>query len=158
MNLLDGEANIYNNGNYLGRMEIIPNLFEEYFEIPLDIVNSIYIKHKLLSSFSETKTLLGQIQKTQEFEIKIKNTSTEKIIIEVLDQIPVSEEYNVKSQIINITEGFTQDLESGEISWNLEIDGNSEKTIKLKYSITYPQKNGYNVNNNYKFKGIRAKF
>lgn len=95
---------------------------------------------------------------TQPYEIKIKNTGSEKITIEVLDQIPVSEEKSVKTNIIEITEGNEQDAETGELLWRLEINGSSEKTLVLKYSVTYPKRGGYSMKQAYKKRQVRAKF
>jgi hypothetical protein len=157
LNLMDGEANIYNNGAFLGKSYIKPSDFEDYFELPLGVVDNIYVRHKLVSEFSSKKVLAGEIVATQSFEIKIKNISSEKVAVEILDQIPVSEERSVKAELIEITEGFEQDPLSGKITWKLELNGTSEKTLGLKYSLTYPKRSGYGFKR-YQKQRSRVKF
>jgi uncharacterized protein (TIGR02231 family) len=158
LNLIDGEASIYNNMVFLGKSYIRPSDIEEYLELPLGVMENIYIHHKLVSEVSSKRVLAGEVVATQSYEIKIKNTGNEKIRIEVLDQVPVSSEKSVKTNIIEITEGNEQDAETGEIVWPLEINGNSEKTLVLKYSVSYPKRGGYSMNQSYQKRQVRAKF
>ncbi len=49
LNLIDGEASIYNNGNFLGKSYIRPSDFEDYMELPLGVIDNIIVKHKQVS-------------------------------------------------------------------------------------------------------------
>jgi len=157
-NLLDGEASIFNNSNFLGKMYIKPSEFEDNFEIPLGVMDKIYVNHKLVGEFSSKKALLGNIVETQSYEIKLKNIGVEKVLIELIDQLPISNQKSKKSEIIDISEGFEQDETNGKLIWKIDLNGNSEKLIKLKYSVTYPKGRGFGLNHSYSKTKSRAIF
>lgn len=156
LNLIDGEASIYNNGSFLGKCYIKPSSIEDFLELPLGVMENMYVKHKLVSEVSNKRSFSGGITATFTYEIKIKNNGSEKITIEVIDQVPVSESTSVKTDVIQMTEGGVQDPLTGKISWIIELNSNSEKTLDLKYSVSYPR--GYSYSKGYKKRAIRAKF
>jgi len=158
LNLIDGEANIYNNGIFLGKAYIRPSDIEDHLELPLGIVDYVYVKHRLVSEYSGKKILAGDIVATRNYEIKLKNTGTEKIVIELIDQVPVSEESSVKTEGVEYTEGGEKDALTGKITWKVELGPSSEKSYLLKYSVTYPRKRGYSPFSTYKVKKTRSKF
>lgn len=155
LNLIDGEANIYNDGIFLGKSYIKPSTIDDKLELPLGVVDNIFVKHKLVNELSTKKRFSGTTA-TFSYEIKIKNNSSEKISIEVLDQVPVSESSSVKTDVTEMTETGERDPISGIISWPLELGANSEKVFVLKYAVSYPR--GYSYSASYKRKMTRAKF
>lgn len=156
LNLIDGEADIYNNGSFLGKSYIRPSDLEDYLELPLGVVDYIFIKHKQVSEFSSKKVLSGGVVATCSYEIKIKNNSTEKINVEIIDQVPVSERSNVKTENVEFTEGGDKDDSNGKVVWKLELGPSSEKTLSIKYSVSYPR--GFRYSQSYRKRKIRAKF
>ncbi|MGZ4033445.1 MAG: DUF4139 domain-containing protein [Bacteroidia bacterium] len=156
LNLIDGEASIYNNGKFLGKSYIRPSAIEDYLELPLGVVDNIFVKRKLISETSSKKVFAGGITANSNYEIKIKNNSSDKISVEVIDQVPVSEEYNVKTEDVEFTEGGDRDLTTGKIIWKLDMAPSSDKTLFLKYSVSYPR--GYSYSGFYKKRRVRSKF
>jgi uncharacterized protein (TIGR02231 family) len=156
LNLIDGEASIYNNGAFLGKSYIRPSSIEDYLELPLGVVSNVFVKHKLVSESSGKKVFGGAITATCNYEIRLKNGSNDKISVEVLDQVPVSEESDVKTEGVDFTEGGDKDATEGKITWKLDLAANTEKTLFLKYTVSYPR--GYRFGGMYKKRAIRAKF
>jgi hypothetical protein len=157
LNLLDGEANLYNNGAFLGKTYLKPGEIDEQLELPLGIVDNIYIKHKLVKEYSSKKFFSGNTVASFDYEIKVKNISAEKVTVEVLDQVPVSGVSSVKTDLTEMTEGGEKEDATGKIVWKLEMNPSNEKILSLKYSISYPQRS-YTFSQQYKARKIRAKF
>jgi uncharacterized protein (TIGR02231 family) len=156
LNLIDGEASIYNNGVFLGKSYIRPSDLDECLELPLGVVDNIFVKHKLVSELSGKKFLSGRTEASFNYEIKIKNSSADKVLVEVIDQVPVSESSNVKTDVSEMTEGGEKDPPTGKIVWKVELNSTGEKILALKYSVSYPR--GYRASSFYKKRAIRAKF
>ncbi len=70
--------------------------------------------------------------------------------------MPVSERTNVKVENIEIADAGEQDPLTGKIVWKLNMDPSSEKTLSLKYSVSYPK--GFRYARSYKKSQVRAKF
>ena len=156
LNLLDGEANIYNNGKFLGKSYIRPSDFDDYLELPLGVVDYIFVKRKQISEFSSKKVFSGGVVATCSYEIKIKNNSNDKINMEIIDQVPVSERSNVKTENVEFTEGGDKDDGNGKVIWKLELGASTEKTLSIKYAVSYPK--GFHYRTAYKSRKMRAKF
>ena len=133
-----------------------PSDFDDYLELPLGVVDYIFIKRKQISEFSSKKVFSGGVVATCSYEIKIKNNSTDKISMEIIDQVPVSEKSNVKTENVEFTEGGDKDDGNGKVVWKLELGASSEKTLSIKYSVSYPK--GFRYSSFYKARKIRAKF
>jgi len=158
LDLLDGEASIYNDNVLLGKSYIRPSEIEEELELPLGVVKDIYVKHKLVSEHSSKKVLAGNIESTQTYEIRLKNNSTKTVQVEVIDQVPVSDDVDVKTNLIEMSEGGEKDNVSGKVNWKEELNASSDKSLELKYSVTYPKRSSNSLFSNYKKRAIRAKF
>lgn len=158
LDLIDGEANIYTDGTFLGKSYIRPSEIDDYLELPLGVVSSIFVKHKLVSEFSNKRVLANEVTATLSYEIKLKNNGTNTATIEVLDQVPVSEESSVKTSIIEMTEGGEKDALTGLVIWKVDLAASSDKTLVLKYSVTYPKRKGYGMSKAYSKQRQRAKF
>ncbi|MFL5762534.1 MAG: DUF4139 domain-containing protein [Bacteroidia bacterium] len=156
LDLIDGEASIYNGSAFVGKCYIRPSEIEDYLEIPVGVVSNVFVKHKLVNESSGKKVFGGGITATCNYEIRLKNGSNEKIAVEVLDQVPVSEDSDVKTEGVDFTEGGDKDATEGKITWKLELAPNTEKTLFLKYTVSYPR--GYHFGGRYKKRAIRAKF
>jgi len=157
LNLLDGEGNIYNNGMFLGKTYLRPGEVEDYLELPLGVVDNIFVKHKLVNEFSGKKIFGGNTVATFNYEIKVKNISGEKVLVEVLDQAPVSDRSSVKTDLIEMTDGGDKDDATGKIVWKLEMNPANEKILSLKYSVSYPSRS-YTFSHSYRHRAVRAKF
>ena len=156
LDLIDGEAALFSNGEFLGKTMIIPSETEDSLEIPLGIVKNIIVSYKLISEYSSKKILGGDLVSTYSYEIKIKNNDKSTITLEVLDQVPVSEESSVKTEINEMTEGADRDLLTGLIVWKKEIQAMSELNFTLKYSVSYPKRGGYGIpKENYSYRNAR---
>lgn len=157
LNLIDGEASIYNNGTFLGKTYIRPSEIEDFLELPLGVMPNIFIKHKLRSELSSKKILGGGTTSTFDYEIRIKNMGAEKITVEVIDQVPVSETSSVKADVLEMTDGGDKDIFTGKIVWKVELNTQTEKIVSLKYSVSYPR--GHRrVSSFYRSRKVRAKF
>lgn len=158
LNLVDGEAQIYFDGKLLGKSYIRPSDLEEYLEFPLGVVDKIFVKYRLVSEYSSKKALANEIVATFNYEIKLKNNASEKVNLEVMDQVPVSGESGVKVEVLEMSDGGEKEAESGKIFWRLELGANSDKTLALKYSVTYPKRKGYGTSQAYSKNRYRSKF
>lgn len=154
--LIDAEGTIYNNGKYLGKTKIMPSETDDTLEIPLGVVKNIIVSCKLIKEFSSRKILGNEVVSNFSYEIKVKNNNESKIMLEVLDQVPVSQESSVKTEINEITEGADQDPLTGIIVWRKEIPPINEKVYTLRYSVSYPKRGGYGIpKGNYTYRNSR---
>jgi len=53
------------------------------------------------------------------------------------DQFPLAENKSIEIELLEIS-GAKIDPKTGKLTWKLELEANTKKTIQLTYSIKYP--------------------
>jgi len=137
-NLLEGPANLFFQGAYVGESYINPNQVTDSLQLSLGRDKGVVVERKSIEEYSSKKVIAQKRKENQGFEISIKNNKSIPINIIVLDQIPISgqEEITVSDKVYD--RGVLNE-DTGIVTWDLTIsNGNSEK-VQIKYLITYPK-------------------
>lgn len=138
-NLIEGEANLYFEGTYLGKTDLdLSN--KDTLSISLGRDQAVKVQKKPVRQFSKNQFIGGNAIDSYGYEISIRNTKSVPIKILVEDQFPLSKFKEVeiydKSAI-----GANENQETGKLVWLNEIEPSTEKTLPFSYTIKYP-KNG----------------
>lgn len=138
-NLLEGEANLYFEDAFVGRSILDAKSLQDTLDISLGRDKNIVIGREKNEEFSKRRTIGSNVQETRGFKITARNKKSQAIKLTVFDQIPVS----VISEITVTTEeitGGTLDGKTGQVVWQLTIDPQQQKDLKLEYEVKYPKR------------------
>ncbi|MEI6853945.1 MAG: DUF4139 domain-containing protein [Bacteroidota bacterium] len=138
LNLVEGNANVYMNGTYVGQSYINPNEISDTLQISMGRDSRIQIDRNRLKDYS-SKQLIGSKRKaTYVYEISVKNNRTLPISIQIQDQLPVSNNQDIEVTADELS-GAVHNLLSGQLDWSFTIDPGKVQTIKLGYNVKYPK-------------------
>lgn len=138
LNLINGEANIYFEDNYIGKTNITSNYVKDEFPISLGVDERITVKRIQLQDKTSQKAMNSNKWETESYQISIRNNTKETIELEVLDQLPISENSKIQIKSTDLG-GGSFDEKIGSILWNKNIgSGNTEK-INFSYEVKYPK-------------------
>ena len=70
--------------------------------------------------------------------ISIRNTYSKEIDIEIIDQVPISQEGDIIVDIQNIS-GAERDEQSGRLKWKMKIAPSATKKLITAFSVKYPK-------------------
>ncbi len=138
-NLIAGKANIFFEGGFVGTSQINPQVTSDSLLISMGLDNSIVIERLPIKEFTSSKFIGANKKETIGYELIVKNKKSVPIEIEILDQIPVSQ--NKIIQIVLEEKGsakYSQDL--GKLIWTMNIDARQTKKEKFIYTVKYPKK------------------
>jgi uncharacterized protein (TIGR02231 family) len=137
-NLVAGNANIFFEGVYVGKTYINPEVSSDELLISMGRDNGIVIEREPVT-FASSKFIGTNKKESFAYKITVKNKKNKAITIEVLDQIPVSQD---KSIVITLDEKGTAEYTAaiGKLLWNLTLNPGQSKTVTFKYTIKYPKK------------------
>lgn len=138
LNLISGEANIYFEDNYIGKTNITSNYVKDEFPISLGIDERIVAKRIKIEDKTAQKSFNSNKWETESYEISIRNNTKENIELEVLDQIPLSENQKIIVKTLNIGDGDF-DTKTGSILWNRKINSGASEKINFSYEVKYPK-------------------
>jgi TonB-dependent SusC/RagA subfamily outer membrane receptor len=136
--LLDGEANIYLENSYVGKSMINTQQFKDTLDISFGVDNNINVKREKLTDFSESQLIGVNRKVTLAYRVTIRNNKSYPITAKVFDQIPVTTTKEIQVEIIDIS-GGKQDVNTGQVTWHLELQPNEVKDLIIKYSVKYPK-------------------
>jgi len=138
-NLENGEANIFFEGAYIGKTYINTQVTAKDLLVSMGRDNGIIVERKPIKAYKSSKFIGINKKETFGYDIIVKNKKTIPIEIEILDQIPVSQNKQIK---IELEEKGNAVYKSkiGKLLWKMNIE--PQQTIKEQfvYSVKYPKK------------------
>ena len=146
LDLVEGYANVFYAGTFIGKSFIYTRNASDTLDFSLGRDSKVYVSRVKQKDFSSTKLIGSKRKETQAYEIIVKNNRKLPIQIEIQDQVPVSQDSEIETEITNISNA-QQDLLSGKLTWNLTLESGKSEKINLVYAIKYPKsKPLYNAN------------
>lgn len=135
---MSGEASIYYDGSFIGTTSLAPGGTEDTMQLSLGIDKNIAIKRQKIKDKCSEKLLDNDIVHLYTFEITMKNSRSNKIEIEVEDQLPLAQDKTVTVERKELS-GAKYDEVTGLIKWRSTISANDNKKLTLTYQIKAPK-------------------
>jgi uncharacterized protein (TIGR02231 family) len=142
LNLLPAYANIFLENTYIGNSYVNPNITVDTLLLSFGRDEKIVVDRRKDYSESKVSTIMGNRKHVLYYEITIRNTKSSKITIDVLDQVPISNNKDYVVEVLN-KGGADYFAKYGKLSWKLDLAPNESKTIKFGYSVKHPKKHKF---------------
>jgi uncharacterized protein (TIGR02231 family) len=135
--LLSGEANLFLEGIFTGKMFLNAQSTDDTLTISLGRDKNVVVTRTKLKDFTKTKFLSDRRTDSRAYEIIVKNKRNTPLSILVEDQIPISTDKVIEvEKDANAAE--IDDL-TGKVSWKLKVAANKEAKVKFNYTVKYPK-------------------
>ncbi|MCP4521437.1 MAG: DUF4139 domain-containing protein [Cytophagales bacterium] len=138
VNIIDSYANIYYNGKYVGESYISTATANDTLAFSLGRDSKINITRVKKQDFNKKKWIGLNRSEYFEYEIAIRNTYNTPIEIEVVDQVPVSQESDIEVDVKEIS-GADHHPKSGRLEWKLKIEPKTTQKLITSFSVKYPK-------------------
>ncbi|WP_348688600.1 DUF4139 domain-containing protein [Zunongwangia profunda] len=135
-NLLEGEANIFFEGTYIGKSLMDVRYITDTLKVSLGIDKKVSVNRQKIKDFTEKQFIGNKKIEIREWEISVKNNKTESINMIVLDQVPVATSEDISISTENLSNGNLNE-ENGEVQWNFSLEPKQEIKFNLKYTAKY---------------------
>ncbi|MCE2740752.1 MAG: DUF4139 domain-containing protein [Sphingobacteriales bacterium] len=139
LQILPGAGRIYFDGAFVGETYLGDQSNTDTLQLNLGRDKSMVVNRKKIKDKTKIKTLENEKIETRTIEILVRNTKSQSILIDIEDQIPVSQNPNeIKVTLIDAN-GANLDETSGLLTWNLKIASKETKKISFTYEVRYPK-------------------
>jgi uncharacterized protein (TIGR02231 family) len=135
---MGGQASIYYDGSYIGQTNLAPGGTEDTMQLSLGIDKNIAIKRQKIKDKCSQKVLDNDILHQYTFEITMKNSRSNKIEIEIEDQLPLTHDKTVTIERKELSGGKYDEL-TGILKWRTNIQAKDSKKLTLTYQIKAPK-------------------
>ena len=137
-NLLEGEANIFFEGTFVGKSLLDVRFASDTLQLSLGKDKNIIVNREKEKDF-ETRQFIGsKKEESKSWKTTIKNNKSQEINMVVLDQTPISKLEEIEVNIQNVS-GGKLNKENGEVKWEFTLKPMEKKEFDLKYSVKYPK-------------------
>lgn len=137
--LLSGKMNVFVGGDYVGAAKMDFVAQNEEFRIFLGIDDGIKVKREM----DNTKSIATETNKRKKldfaFDIEIHNLKKKSVKITVVDQLPVSQDSDIKVRVGKLDPKPSEQDTKGMVKWELNLIGGEKTKIRMEFSIDYPK-------------------
>ena len=137
-NLLEGEANLFFEGTYVGKTLLDVRYATDTLQISLGRDKNINIKREKIKEFTTKRFIGSKKEESRGWDIDVKNNKSQQINMLLFDQVPVSTLEEIKVELSNIS-GGKHDPKTGEVKWEFTIGPSESKKFSLNYFVKYPK-------------------
>jgi len=139
LQILPGAGRIYFDGAFVGETYLGDQSNTDTLQLNLGRDKSMVVNRKKIKDKTKIKTLENEKIETRTIEILVRNTKSQSILIDIEDQIPVSQNPNEIKVTLIEANGAILDETSGLLTWNLKIASKETKKISFTYEVRYPK-------------------
>jgi uncharacterized protein (TIGR02231 family) len=136
--LIDGDMNVYYSGSYVGISRLNTYTLNDTLDLSLGRDNKIAVTRTKLENYSKKSLIGGSRKESHMYEISVKNNKNTPIDIEIVDQVPVSQESEIEVFVDDISDADYNEI-SGIVKWHCNIVPGDKKTYTIAYSVKYPK-------------------
>ena len=136
--LLPGPINIFFEGGYVGKSYMDPNVTSDDLPISLGYDPGITIERNLVTDLSSRRIIGSNRRETMVYEIVIRNNKSKDIQVRILDQVPISQNSEIKVENVEVGNG-TLDEMTGEVNWMVNLSPGQQVTKTLSFDVKYPK-------------------
>jgi uncharacterized protein (TIGR02231 family) len=136
--LLQGEANIFFEGTFVGKTYIDPNNIKDTLSVSLGRDKRIVVKREKLKDLTSRNFIGSTKKESYTYEISVRNTKAENIKIVVEDQIPVTQNTQIEVALQDMG-GAKYDKVKGKLVWELEMKPNETRKLVYRFEVKYPK-------------------
>lgn len=138
INIIDSYANIYYGGKYIGESYISTEVANDTLAFSMGRDSKINISRVKKEDFNKKKWIGLNRTESFEYEISVRNTYNTSINIEVIDQVPISQESDIEVNVKEVSNA-EHDEKTGRLKWNLTIEPKTTKKLLTAFSVKYPK-------------------
>ncbi len=138
LNLLPGAANIFFQGAYVGQSVINANQTNDTMELSLGRDKNVILTREKLKDFTKEKFIGGKYRQSVTYEIKVKNTEPTEISLDVIEQVPISANAEIKITLDDAG-GASYNVETGKLFWKQKLAPGEEKKMQFSITVEFPE-------------------
>lgn len=138
LNLLSGDAAMYYNDNYVGKIGLNTEAVEDTLNLSFGPDNNVLIKRRVIYSKERSQIAGTSRLVNRTIEISLRNTKSTPVELDVDDQLPVAYNKNISIEKIDLA-GGKYDEKTGYLNWTVKLAPGETKKIIFSYKVKYPK-------------------
>jgi uncharacterized protein (TIGR02231 family) len=138
---LPGPVSLFRDATFVGSGRLPQLAPGEEHELGFGSDDSIRVRHAVLDEKrGESGIITSSKTDQRNYRISVKNHHPRAMTVAVLDQIPVSQNQDIKVELIAKTQPTRKDPDDkrGVMAWDIKLEPNEEKQVEFGYRVSWP--------------------
>jgi uncharacterized protein (TIGR02231 family) len=139
--LLPGQVALFRDGTFVGNGKLPQLAPGEEFELGFGADDQVRVRHAVAEEKrGETGIISTSKTDVRNYRITLKNLHERAIPMVVIDQVPVSQNADIKIEFIGKTPPSKRDLDDkrGVLAWEMKLEPDEERVVDFGYRVTWP--------------------
>jgi uncharacterized protein (TIGR02231 family) len=139
--ILPGQVSLFRDSTFVGNGRLPLLAPGEEYELGFGVDDAVKVRHTTAEEKrAETGIISSSKTDTRSYRISVKNLHERAIPVTVIDQIPVSQNADIKIELLGKTAPTKRDLDEkrGVLAWEMEVKPDEEKVVEFGYRVTWP--------------------
>ncbi len=139
--ILPGRVSLFRDSTFVGNGRLPQLAPGEEHELGFGVDDSVRVRHAIAEEKrAETGIITTSKTDTRNYRITVKNLHERAIAVAVIDQMPVSQNADIKIELLGKTAPTKRDLDDkrGVLAWEMKLEPDEEKAIEFGYRVTWP--------------------
>jgi len=137
-NLLEGQANVFFEGTFIGSTVLDTRYLTDTLEISLGRDKSVKVERKKSKDFNKHAVFGSDNIANRQWDITVRNGKQQAIDIILEDQFPISADSKIDVKQEEKS-GGKLDEKTGIVTWQYQLEPGGTKAMQLKYTARYPK-------------------
>ncbi len=138
LNLLSGDAAMYFNDNYVGKIMLNTEGVEDTLDLSFGPDNNVLISRRCIHSKDRAQIAGSNRVVNRTIEIAIRNNKQTAVELDVDDQMPIAYNKSISIEKMDLA-GAKYDEKTGYLSWKVKLAPGESKKIIFSYRVKYPK-------------------
>lgn len=138
---LPGQVSLFRDGTFVGTGRLPLLAAGEEHELGFGVDDAVRVRHAVLEEKRGEAGLITSSKTDQRsYRVTVKNLHETAIALTVLDQIPVSQNQDIKVEAIGKSQPTRRepDEKRGVMAWDSKLEAGEERQIEFGYRVTWP--------------------
>lgn len=138
---LPGQVSLFRDGTFVGSARLPMLAPGEEHELGFGADDSIRVRHVIVEEKRSESGLISTTKAdSRNFRIVLRNLHERPLQMVVLDQMPVSQNQDIKVDLIGKSAPTKRDVNDrrGVLAWELRLEADEERTLDFGYRVSWP--------------------
>jgi uncharacterized protein (TIGR02231 family) len=139
--VLPGQVSLFRDGTFVGNGRLPLLAPGDEHELGFGVDDAVRVRHAIAEEKrAESGIITSSKTDTRNYRITLKNLHERAIPITVIDQIPVSQNADIKVELLGKLAPTKRDIDDkrGVLAWEMELKPDEEKVVEFGYRVTWP--------------------
>ena len=138
---LPGQVSLFRDGTFVGNGRLPQLAPGEELELGFGPDDNIRVRHALVEEKrGESGIISSSKTDARNFRITVKSMHERPIQLSIIDQIPVSQNQDIKVELVTRTQPTRQNIDDkrGVLAWDSELKPDEERVLEFGYRVQWP--------------------